>query len=535
MNEQEFYRDVIQRKIVDDNAVRRAAKTGHKPAKTVLRRALVPTLTMLASLLLVFSIAMTIPSARAEVLQWFAPTSAQEYLSVEPTDRMPEPELNNMIVEAAEQGTEIDVRYAADEPYWREIGSDFSATLGDTIFDGKSIYITVDFDGLSGYPMFENERCPSLPAGAELPMLLAEKIEPEMVHCFFDDYANLAPYLSGKEELWNEPDNALLVTLEDGTELPGWMEQVSRPVDEAFKEDFFRRYGHFDSENATAAQAWKEQCWAHCEASGARAVAQVYVESLTASLFPFTHKAIADYIDEDGMLKLRVRYVVSIDHGEETETKLDVNLGTITVNMTAYQDMESRSIEASGDPIALSGDASFVEFRFDDDRYLHARNYAADLDGVSLRVTNAGTVGLLGVRGIAIHVAMPNGWSEEQKEAFARNVSFSIQVDGHSDVNYSSGCARNDDGSYTLSFDIDGIPFDRIKAMREITLTPYLSRLTLAEILQNLPDGSTEVIESVPIDPDGSFDTTALEYGTPVSYHTEETVCPEWTIILKVN
>lgn len=502
MNESDFYKTVVQQEILDDGAIRRYAKSAVR-RKPVFRRVLVPALSVLGALLLVFGVTMAIPSARAEVLLWFAPASAKDYLAADSENRDPVSELDQMITPSEQNDTKVKVNYVADEPYWREIGENFSATLGDTVYDGNSIYIAIDFDGLSGYPLFENAWCPSLPANALLPMFL------------------------------NEPDNQLLLTLADGEELPAYPEQVSRPVDKRFIQAFHDRFGLHDSFSEETAVAWRDQSWEHCKVNGARVVADVLVQDPAKYRFyPDNGKSLNDYIDENGMLTFHVRYRASVDF----DTKLDVDLGTVKVNMTSYKDMKTRSIAAGTDSIVLSGDAVFGEFRYDEKQSCGIRNHSVHLDGVNLHVISPGTVDLFGIHDVQIQIAMPDDWNEELKTAFAKNLLFTVKIDDDLTIGYGGGLRIGDDGSYTMDIDLsDSIPFDRIKTMHTVTLTPSFQWYTGVRIYQTLPNGTEELVKTVPIGPEGSFDEAALENGTAVRYEGDYRSYPESVITLKIN
>lgn len=441
MNETELYRDTVLNEIVDDGAVRRFAKAATPKSKRAFGRVMKPAAIVLGVLVALFGITMTIPAARAEVLSWFDPANAQEYLAQNPEDRDPVPELDAMIAASENSHTEINVNYVADEPYWREIGENFSATLGETFYDGNEIYVSIDFDGLSGYPLFENAWCPSLPADALLPTYLSEEI--------------------GLGQ-WSEPDNQLYLTAENGVSLPAWIEPVSRPVDEAFIQAYYDRFGSFRSFDEKTASAWREDVWEHCKTNGLRVVATVYPEAASPQ---------ADLpIDENGYLTLQVNYSVRINRNGGGSEKLNVDLGTVTVNMTAYKDVDltQRSIEATQDTIALSGDAIWYDHR-------NQQRCAANLDGVTLRVVSPGTVDLFGVHGIEILAVMPDDWSGEKKESFLRGLLLRITVGDDLLIDCGGGINLGENGGYIFSIELDGcIPFSRIRTVQQITLTPVL-------------------------------------------------------------
>ena len=539
MNEQEAYKTVIRNQIVNDDQIKRAAKAAAPKRNTALR-VLKPIGIALTALLIVFGVTMAIPSARAEVFSWFRPASAStttEYLSQDPEDREPVPELDAMITPQDLNHTEIRVNYVADEPYWREIGENFSATLRETVYDGNAIYISVDFDGLSGYAMYENEWGADIAPGEPMPTLLSEKVPPENVHMFFDDNADVSAFLSGARELWNGPDNVLRLTLADGEQLSGWMELARRPVDNAFQMAYLDEFGYPEHYTEESAKALRERGWEHVKTNGMRGIAHIHIADPSEYRFwPDNGKTLADYIDADGYLTLHVNYQASIDHGEETETKLDVDLGTVKVDMKTYKDVTRRYIEMPPEPIALSGEAVFCGNTFDAENRFSVTNYTASLDGVTLRVTSPGVVDIFGVRDLKILVSMPDDWSEEMKYAFAHNLSFDALIDGDLIVEFGGTAERNEGGNYVLNLCVaDVIPFNRIHSMQTITLKPTLNYTTEALIYEVLSDGSQTLSKTVPIAPDGSFDESSLERGTPVSYNDVQISFPEFAITLQVG
>ncbi len=533
-----------ENELVQKESIRRAVLS-EAPAKqkkpVAWTKILLP---IAACLVLAFGMVFLIPSARAEILSWFQPASAGNYLAADPEDRDPIPALDAMITGPELNHTEIKVNYVADEPYWREIGENFSATLGETIYDGNDIYISVDFDGLSGYAVYEGSYCPDIPAGTPLWTLLAEKVDPEMVRHFRTDNADISPYLSGAMEQWNGPDNRLILTLDDGRQMHGgWMDLAKRPVDVAFSDAFHAEFGYPEYWDEEAAAALKERAWEHFKTNGARGIAVVYAPEVcepnvsNVLFFPNDDgKTLADYIDEDGYLTLHARYCASIDHGEEQETKLDVDLGTVKVDMKSYKDLPHRSIGTPSEPTPLSGEAVFSGTGWNEDQAFHVTNYTADLDGVTLRVTYPGTVDLFGVHDLQIRVTMPDTWSDEMKKAFAEDLEFRIAVDDTLAIGSASSEKRNGDGSYTLHVDLlNCIPFDQINSMQTITLTPVITRFVAAEIYRVMPDGSEKLVKTVPIGPEGSFDSASLAPETPIHYQCDAVEHPEWEIVLPVN
>ena len=94
MNEKELYESIVKNRILDDDTIKRAARTAIPKKRGVFDRILKPVIAIPVAAALLLSIALMIPSARAEVFSWFSPASAQDYLSADPGERTPDPELD---------------------------------------------------------------------------------------------------------------------------------------------------------------------------------------------------------------------------------------------------------------------------------------------------------------------------------------------------------------------------------------------------------------------------------------------------------
>lgn len=471
MNEQEAYRSMIRTNIVNDNKILIRARAEKPKPRIAWRRILVPVATVLVLLL---GLSMAIPSVRAEVLSWFTPRSAANYIAIDPEEREPEEALEPLISEPETSAVDIKVNYCADEPYWRDICEHFSVSFGITIFDGETMYIVINFDGLSGYPILESETGDIIQPGTPLPLLLAEKLDPEMVRCFHEDDFDDSAYRNGSLEQWMGPDNAVILTLPDGTRLNTTcnnIEQVWRPID---VDSQIYKLGIKDVHTEEEAEALRSRRWEYVRVNGMRGMVNSFLPGIESHVYE-NGKMLSDYLDENGDLKLHVRYISSIDHGEETEVKLDVDLGTVTVNMTAYKDIPRHSIAPCQETIALSGDMTFDGSTWDEDNVYHRINYTRPLDGVTFRVIRPGYVDLLGVHEIGILITMPEDWGEEVQKAFVRNLFYTVQLDGEP-VDYACGVEqfpeRRDNKNYLLRLNVTNLPFDRIRDVQTVTLIP---------------------------------------------------------------
>jgi hypothetical protein len=64
---------------------------------------------------------------------------------------------------------------------------------------------------------------------------------------------------------------------------------------------------------------------------------------------------------------------------------------------------------------------------------------------------------------------------------------------------------------------------------------PVITRFATAEIYRVMPDGSEKLVKTVPIGPEGSFDSASLAPETPIHYQCNAVEHPEWAIVLPVN
>lgn len=479
MNERQAYETVVAHQLVDDDKIKRTARS--EPAKRPFAvRALKPVGIALAALLLVFGVTMAIPAARAEVLSWFRPESAQEYLMEAPEDRETVPELDAMISEPERNRTEIHVNYIADEPYWREIGAQFAATLGETICDGKTVSIAIDFDGLSGYPLYEQGAAAEIPAGSPMWLLLAEKIEPEMVRHFMEDNADQTPYLSGSVEWWNGPDCKLVATLDDGTLLNyGSLSLACRPVDREFCRAFRKAFG-MENYRAEDVDAIREQVWSHFKANGARAVASIWLSDAE-NMRLDSGKTLADYMGADGTVTLHLKYLVSIDHGEEVETKLDVDLGTVTVDIDAYKSLTATAFVPGSDKVTFAPEETLLTRRkwLTDENgvpYVTVTNEPVNLSGLSFEPLEGGTVDALGIRDLRVRMTLPEGWTRGINPSDLR---FIVLVNGERLGSAHAVQRYQRDGSIVLEIDhVSNVPLDRLNGVKTVTLIPELSHTT---------------------------------------------------------
>ncbi len=537
MNEQEVYQTIIKEQIINDDTVRRyaCAAPERKPALRVLK----PIGIALAALVLIAGVTMTIPSARAEVLSWFMPHSPESYLGAGPEQRTPVAELDATITTPSPEQCACKVLYAAEDSCWQMLAESFSATVGETYYLGKNIYMTVDFDGISGYPNIENEIDWEGPAGSESPFLFGEKLAPGMIARFREDRFDVSPFLSGVMEAWVGPSCSIGLVLGEGENelcIYGDPYVIDRPEDLQALRALNLKYPKLCAERSRLELAYYRE-------TGIRTVTTFHLEHGVDGPFmpPHDLRRLADFTDENGFLHAKVVYRAVIDHGDENELKFEAELGEIDIDMQAYQGLEQkvRPISAVSIPdTILSGRIRFGSLESSRSGYTFT-NYETETDGIAISPISLGRADLLGIHNIRFLMVLPESWSYEQQEAFAHALRFDVLIDNAicPGVIYTHN-SRQVDGTYIIALDeLSGIPFDRLDKIRSVTLTPKLSYFTEIQVRAPLTESYDEpmVIDTIPMGPGDSFDSESLSEGADAIGCSETVVYPAWMITLRID
>ena len=183
-----------------------------------------------------------------------------------------------------------------------------------------------------------------------------------------------------------------------------------------------------ESKIENAQERIDEQNRAYLRQNGVTAVAWIYGQD-----------GLTDYADENGNVTAKVFYEVFVteeDRGDGNfvpPTELfRAQLGTITVNVRAYQDLKAIELESS-DGIVSWGAETVTLSRVDIDFGIHGDGYADDRICFSKQL--ASTEGLtmvaedtkmdaLGIHDIRIRIHVPEAWTKEQRDALASSLKF---------------------------------------------------------------------------------------------------------------
>lgn len=428
-----------------------------------------------ACLVLICGTVLAIPSARAEVLSWFGVSRPADYLTTDPSERPDVPELDSLIASPAanEDVVTIPIDRTDSEAVNSEGALKVSAflhencdvELGEAMFDGETLYQTIRLNGLSGLYLLEHW------TGSRT---MAVPVDPYAVWGLYENGPG-EEYLSGEKTLYEMPESWIQYEMPDGTRFGGMLDLTSS-ID-----------GHLDHldelgllvENQTEEQqqAVDAENRAYLEKNGLMAAATIFPENYE------------QYLDADGNLTAKVYYVVKVieeDRGDDSyvpDTELyNALLGTITVNMKAYQNIEASRVDSTDKVVWGAETASIhkIDIDFDEtnDRLSFVK-HRVSMEGVTMTVETENTVvDALGIRNISVRIRTPESWTTSEREALAYSLSFKILLNGESGDWFAQAynCSVQEDGSILwLAGSIDGVPYDLLKTVKSITFVPALT------------------------------------------------------------
>ena len=501
MKEKELYEALVKRQIVDDDAIRRYARTAEPKRRVRFARVLKPIGIALAALLLVFGVTMAIPAARAEVMRWFRPTSAQEYLSQPSDEREPNEELDAMIVPAEQSETNVSVGYASEESIWAEIAEHLdSVKFGDAMFDGRSLYIRMRMDGIAALAIVEQL------TGGNLTMHV---IPPEDTPAYFEDYHTPEEFLSGELPFWTEAVVFTTFTFADGTKIEGGSLAVDdadiRPlVDSLEREDLI--HGNYSTPEQFAAINARELAYLRDRTVGALCTTSLsdyplvynYPELCrddpTRSLFDLFR----DNADSNGRTTVTVGMMILQDCGDgPDETVLDAALGTVTVDLEVYKSLKKTELQPGEEVVFAPEETVFSLQEWPKDEngvpYAAVTNLPINLDGLTLKPLEGAYIDALGIQNLRITLTAPKSWDCRILKALdGLDLYFDVLINGEP-VGSPCGIRMERYGNETVTIVIDSImdvPLDLLSKVKTVTLIPKLSHFTAIKMYStDAPEG----------------------------------------------
>ena len=497
MKESKFYHNALNMALLDGKALKAAIdeKTGVPPEKAherigfPWRRA---AMAAAALLLLLGTTVMAIPSTRAEVLSWLGIISRpDEYLSADPEQRPAIEALDNMIATAKPEDTEIKINeidrtdsHAVNSEgamcVAKLLNQDVEITLGDTLFDGTTAYVTMHLKGNVALPLLDDY------TGGSATLV---QVDPYRVYDLYEGGPG-EEYLSGKLPLYERPMASLVLELSDGTTIGQFVQNLSETP--AYTAYWDRLEQAFNWENISFEDMDKisELNREYLAENEIVSVVEIYC----------VREQLEKNMDADGTMQAKARYIVSVcedDDLPDTEL-LNVDLGTVRFNVTGYQAMEKREAATDGKKVVWQGDAiiTYMELVDPQDHDKSATdwntalqmytNYPVSLDGMTLEAEPGAYADDLGIYDLKVRITLPDSVQGNARAAWGRYaselpISFNILIDGQESSWYPGGFGllENEDGTYTYHIvSIQELDLERIKDIKTVTLIPVLRYVT---------------------------------------------------------
>ena len=524
-----------ENELINKESIRRAVLS-EAPAKqkkpVAWTRILLP---IAACLVLAFGVVFAIPSARAEVLSWFGVSRPADYLTTDPSERPDVPELDSLIASPAanEEVVTIPIDRTDSEAVNSEGAMKVSAflhencdvELGEAMFDGEHLYQTIRLNGLSGLYLLEQW------TGSRT---MAVPVDPYAVWGLYENGPE-EEYLSGEKTLYEWPESWIMYEMPDGTRFGGMLDLTSS-IDGHL--DHLEELGLLvEDQTEEQKQAVDAENRAYLEQNGLMAAAEMFPRDCDYE----------KYLDADGNLTAKVYYVVKVieeDRGDGSyvpDTELyNAQLGTITVNMKAYQNIEATGLTANGAPVVWDAETVVVsnhtydngeDFNsYADDRVSFSK-HRVSTEGLTMTAEDI-QANALGIRDLKIRITVPEAWTQDEREAFVASLEWKVLLNGESGQWQLNGshCITEENGELLfIAREISGVPYDMLKSIHSITLIPRL------RIFESITVNDVDHHVLCVLTPDYGETVWSEKGGSGFSADDILTEFPQYAITLHVN
>ena len=552
MKDQEFrfYQAVVRENLVDDARFLKRAEKGKTEAPKAQIRSFaspkasprrrfswvgaVQTVAAVAAVAVILTA--SIPAARAEVLSWFGFSKPEDYFAAAPDTREPVEELDALITTQAPNESNVRVTYAIDEPLWQEVAKNFSATLGEAMYDGENLYQVVDFAGIGGVGVYENEWGGGWKAGEKLVGLTMEPLDGNMAHYYYDDNADTSMFVSGRMTYWMGVSNFLVYELPDGSRLSNMIWMLPREEDTfAFQAMGRSQFGEplpaWTRETDAEIEAFNQETLDFLQTHGIRGLCKIYLTAEENGERTEWFANLLKNADENGILTAMVSYEVVHDLGEENQLKFKADLGTVQVDLKAFESMPKRTLYGPMQSVSWHGEQAFGNTDWEGD-VCSVTAYQADTDGLWMRA-GMGTVDVRGIHDLRVSISFPKDWDEPMCRAFARGLDFKAEIDGEAVPLGLSRQMQKTLSGYELVLSCSGVPFETLRQMQTLRLIPALNNAYAIEIRALRPEGSEgpdPILGTRTLRPGESFSDADLAPGTYFVTAGDVTELPEFAI-----
>lgn len=497
MKETRFYHKALHMSLLDGKAVKAAldqqiAREPKEARETVgfpWRRA---GMVAAAVLVLLATTIMAIPSTRAEVLSWLGIISRpQDYLTADPSERPSIPALEGMIAEAKPEDTEVKV-LPIDRTDSQAVNSegalkvaellkkDVRITVGDTLFDGNTAYVSLRLGGTAALPLLETW------TGGNRTSI---QVDPQRMYDFFEGGPD-KEYLSGEKEMYWGPTAVVVLELADGSKMANMLNVSETGAFKAHIAALEAKNFHWDDLSPEERAEINSMNQAFLEKNEIIATVEMYNE----------REKLERNADENGevIAKAWFRVFVEEDYDLPATELLNVEVGTVRFNVTGYKTMETRAVEASPGQVVWHGDTviTYMELVDEQDHSKPATDwnnalqvftsYPVSLDGMTMEALPHAHGDDLGIYDLDVKITLPDSMTGNARKAWTNLVSmlpidFKVLIDGQEGNWYHGGfgLTPNDDGTLTFHIvDIRGLDLETIREIKTVTLIPVLRYVT---------------------------------------------------------
>ncbi|HRX59512.1 MAG TPA: hypothetical protein P5075_12150 [Eubacteriales bacterium] len=460
MTEHEFFAMSVQRYIVDSGSVRNKACLAAKKRRHGGTRVLFPIAACFVCILIAVA---CIPKARAEVLSWFGwSTTPEDYLGKESQARESAERVDALITEADPGETDAAVTDKGDFDRVSALLADrLNVSLSEALYDGDSVYVTMNLGGGFGVWLLENYTGGSTASVAIPPEKLGDFFSPTVPDSF----------LSGEDVYYSHTTGRLIMTLPDGTSLCG---SVCIADGEALSALLAQTGGNPRDVDALVENYLIDndvKAYAVMKANPERLAALAGEDGCIEGVFSLLLQ-----IELDGSMRA------------EPTTVLQADIGRMPVDVTTFQTFTQT---VSGNPETMEWSGETILTYFDDsdvDESMYGynvyTNHVLSLDGLKMKAQSV-QMDATGIKKLQVDVTYPDGWSDEEIHAFSGRygVFFQLLINGEEGDWSVNGNMR--------SFDTTGprervwycrsafnVPLGLLPEIKELTLIPYIGHLT---------------------------------------------------------
>ena len=450
-----------------------------------------------ASFLLLCGAVLAIPSARAEIFKWVRIKSPEEYLATDPEQRTQVPALDELILpsvkDPSESGNDTNeeteapvfaetpyasethnrLLFVTDDAVWQQIADEFAVNIGESMYDGEYLYFSVSLHGLTALPDVVRY------TGASITQT---RVPQEILPEYFERGLVPEEYADGTLTLWADSAGEYSLLLPNGLELH--LDEAELSVDPQIIElmhDLYACYGETRYTDDIREEI-NEKVIAWLNGRTVNGVVKYLATNgygyMNGKLTTIRELApyLTDLADENGILTGTLLYRARIHRPDLEEVLLEAEIGTLRVDMLAYNRIPKQKLAVESDAVLGSQTVIMSHSEWIDapsgNLVGAVTNYELDLNGVTLHPYGDLFIDGLGIHDLHILLKMPKEWTEEQCHDFLDSLFFYTDVNG-SRYGTEYQYANISDNTCKLTLRVPYMPYDVIDSLDTFSIVPY--------------------------------------------------------------